>query len=151
MVRQRRASKDTSAQDKVETPVSNNDGTTKERVKMATVLSSEEIAGLLANTRGRGEYAEYLKEFLDSGEPGIKVDLDGGILAGKSVDKAYTGLNNARTGVTHTKDAEGNIVSTAPKVAGADKVKVVRAQDKSAVFLINRSLVEGAQASDDEE
>lgn len=106
---------------------------TKERKTMAEALSAEQIAELLANTRGRGEYATYLSEFLDSDEAGIKVDLENGTLAGKSVDKAFTGLNNARTAV--------NKEDGTPKIKGGADVKVVRSPDKTAVFLINKAKV----------
>ena len=96
---------------------------------MSDVLDMSEIQGLLANTRSRGEYAQVLSDFIDSEAAGIKVDLTEGPLAGKTVNKAYTGFNNARTAVN--KD------TGLPKIPGAISVKVIKSPDGESLFLVN--------------
>jgi hypothetical protein len=82
-----------------------------------TALSGEQIQGLLAGARSRGEYDTYLKEFMESGDPGRLVDRETGILAGKKADQVKVGLENAKK---RTNDA-GQFVHP-----GAQGVKVIR-------------------------
>lgn len=97
------------------------------------VLSNDDITALLSNTRSRGEYAQVLSDFLDSGEPGIKVDLETGILAGKTVNKAFAGFNNARTAI--------NKETGAPKIPGALSIKVIKSKDGEQLYLVNQTKV----------
>jgi hypothetical protein len=80
-------------------------------------LSADQIQDLLAGARSRGEYDQYLKEFLDSGDAGRLVDRESGILAGKGADQVKVGIENAKK---RTNDA-GTLLHP-----GAQHVKVIR-------------------------
>lgn len=125
-------------EDEEVTPTTSNKG----EHKMST-LTSEQIASLLSGSRTRGAGTEVIKEFIESGEPGIEVDLNSGPLAGKSVGQAYTTLINAKKR-TRT-DESGATVLAMPEAA---KVRVIKRNlgDKDnedfRVFLINTDLVD---------
>lgn len=108
-----------------------NQNVTKESNKMA--LTPDQITELLADNRGRGDYATYLKEFIDSGVPGQEVETESGILAGKTVEKVKTGLENAKK----ARNAEGAL-----KLPEASTVLIIRKGDS--VFVINRGVTEGS-------
>ena len=115
---------------------------------MAT-LSAEQIADILSGSRTRGAGTEVLKEFIDSGEPGMEVDLTSGAFAGKQAGQAYTSLNNAKKR-TRTDDS-GATVLAMPEAA---KVKVIKRDLGSKdnpdfhVFLINTDLVNVGNGSE---
>lgn len=100
---------------------------------MAGALSLEEVNAILASGRTRGGYAEFLIEFIESGEPGLNVDLKSGQLSGKTVDQAFTGFSNARKAMNSDGTA---------KVPGGSKIKVLRNKDKTEVYLINTEHVQ---------
>ena len=104
---------------------------------MSNVLTPERIQELLAAGRTRGAYGQVLKNFLDSGDPGIEVPLDTGEIAGKSSKQAKTGLDMARK----RTDDNGNLV-----YPGANAVRVV--EQDGHVFLINTGVA--GEAADDE-
>lgn len=99
---------------------------------MANALTSDQITELLASSRSRGEYDQYLKEFMESGDPGRLVERDGGILAGKTEDQTKVGLENAKK---RTNDA-GELVHK-----GANLIKVIKKEGQ--VYVIDTSKVEG--------
>lgn len=98
--------------------------------KMAS-LTMEQIQELLSNQRSRGDYDAVLSDFLDSGEAGIQVDLDSGVLAGKDAKKVKTGLDNARKRINQSTGK--------PVFEKGHAVKVIVAEDN--VFLINTASV----------
>lgn len=98
-----------------------------------TALSMDEVNAILAAGRTRGGYAEFLVEFVESGEPGLNVDLASGQLSGKTVDQAFTGFSNARKAM----NTDGT-----PKVPGGKDIKILRNKEKTEVYLINTALVQ---------
>lgn len=98
-------------------------------------LTDAQIASLLQDTRGRGDYGVYLDEFVDNGPAGQEVDLTKGLLAGKTPDKVKTGITNA----VKARDRDGNL-----KHPNAQAVQVIVKEDK--VFIINKSKLAGATA-----
>jgi len=100
------------------------------------------IQELLAGSRTRGAGTEVLESFLNSGEPGIEVDLTNGPLAGKEPGKAYTTLTNARK---RTRTAEGGATVLANPELGV--IRVIKRNSGTAdapewhVFLVNTDLV----------
>lgn len=94
-------------------------------------LTQAQIQELLANQRSRGDYDAVLAEFLDSGEAGIQVDLESGVLAGKDAKKVKTGLDNARKRINQSTGK--------PVFEQGHAVKVIVAEDN--VFLINTASV----------
>lgn len=108
-------------------------------------LSQDEIQGLLSKARTRGEYDVYLKEFLETGEAGIEVDRETGLMAGKSADQIKVGLENAKK---RTNDA-GEFVH-GDRVKTVKVIKKTDEEDKKndalmSVYLIDTARVEGAQ------
>lgn len=95
-------------------------------------LTEAQIAELLADNRGRGDYGQYLTTFIDSGSPGEQVDMESGILAGKTADKVKTGLENAKK----ARDKDGAL-----KLPKAQDVLIVKKDD--VVFVINRGVTAG--------
>lgn len=98
-------------------------------------LTQEQIQALLANQRSRGDYDAVLAEFLESGEAGIQVDLESGVLAGKDAKKVKTGLDNARKRINQSTGK--------PVFEQGHAVKVIVAEDQ--VFLINTASVGEAE------
>lgn len=103
---------------------------TKEINKMA--LTADQIAELLKDNRGRGDYGTWLSDFVASGSPGEQVDTESGLLAGKTADKVKTGLENAKK----ARDRDGNL-----KLPQAQNVLIVKKDDM--VFVINRDAAAG--------
>ena len=104
---------------------------TNERNNKMAALTQEQIQELLSNQRSRGDYDAVLSDFLDSGEAGIQVDLDSGVLAGKDAKKVKTGLDNARKRINQSTGK--------PVFENGHAVKVIVAEDN--VFLINTTSV----------
>lgn len=111
-----------------------NDNTNTGGNRMAA-LTQEQIQALLANQRSRGDYDAVLAEFLESGEAGIQVDLESGVLAGKDAKKVKTGLDNARKRINQSTGK--------PVFEQGHAVKVIVAEDQ--VFLINTASVGEAE------
>ncbi len=95
-------------------------------------LTPDQIAQLLSDQRGRGDYGVYLTEFVKSGSAGEQVNLDSGTLAGKTVDKAKTGILNA----IKSRDKDGNL-----RYPDAQNVVVIK--NDAGVFVINKDHVGG--------
>lgn len=113
-------------------------------------LSLDEITGLLASQRGRGEYDEVLVDFLKSGEAGIVVPREGGTLAGKTADNVVTGLRNA---INRTRDGKivhpeaSECVAFKRMISGDPKSEADKADESNyAVYLIDKSKL-GAEAA----
>lgn len=110
-------------------------------------LSEDLIASLLGDTRSRGEYGEYLTDFIKSGKVGLEVKFDGTDprMAGKDADKAKTGFENAKKQTV--KDSDPPVL----KIAGSNNVKVVKKNTGSKetpelhLFLINTAVVASKQ------
>jgi hypothetical protein len=96
---------------------------TKERKSNMSVeeLNADQIAELLASSRQRGVYDAELKSFWESDNPGVKVNLESGVFAGKKAQSVKTGFETARK-----RDG-------APEGAG-DNLRVILQED--AVYLI---------------
>jgi hypothetical protein len=109
----------------------------------ASVLSMDDIRGLLSDSRTKGSGTEVLQSFLESEEPGIEVDLSNGPLAGKDPGKAHTTLMNARKRTVTAPD--GSPVAANPEFG---KIKIIKRNvgtkesPEYHVFLINTDLVE---------
>lgn len=120
-----------------------------ERKMAVEELSMDEINSLLAEGRTKGDYDEYLVEFLQSGVAGQKVDLSEGKLAGKTFDKVKTGLNNARNRTYTAKNAPSPEKAGQLVHDGADEVALITkgkldeeaGTDTRTLFIINKSLV----------
>jgi hypothetical protein len=82
-----------------------------------TSLTMEAIETLLASAKTRGDYEVELKNFINSDDIGIEVDLSSGSLAGKDPKNVATGFNNARKKM--------NADTGRPAVEGAPAVKVI--------------------------
>lgn len=95
-------------------------------------LTADQIAELLKDNRGRGDYGTWLSDFVASGSPGEQVDTESGLLAGKTADKVKTGLENAKK----ARDRDGNL-----KLPQAQNVLIVKKDDM--VFVINRDAAAG--------
>jgi len=125
-------------------------------VSQGQELSLDAINMLLSSARGRGEYEDYLREYIASGKPGIEVNLTDGPLAGKDPKNVATGFKNVQGRNDKTtgkpvvegahlikvlyrsvkqKDAEGNVV----KDAQGNEV------EEGHVFLINTAMLSDAQ------
>lgn len=103
-----------------------------------SVLSDEEIAGLLSEARSKGDYDAWLDNFLKSGKSGVKVDRQEGILAGKTPEKVATGIGNA---IKRT-DKEGKFVhACTPEQVQVIKRRVGEGEDAPVeVFVINKAV-----------
>jgi hypothetical protein len=84
-------------------------------------LTAEQIQALLATSRTKGEYSQYLTQFLDSGEQGVCANDEWISLKDKKASTVKQGFANA----IDKKDAH----------ADAQFVKVLVNEDK--VYLIN--------------
>jgi hypothetical protein len=121
----------------------NAENVTPNKESKVSALSPDLIQELLAGSRTRGAGTEVIKDFIDSGEAGIEVDLNSGPLAGKNPGQAYTTLVNAKKRTKTNED--GSTVLAMPEAA---KVRVIKrnAGTKDApefqVFLINTELVD---------
>jgi len=111
--------------------------------KGMSALTADMIQELLAGSRTRGAGTEVIKEFLDSDEAGIEVDLNSGPLAGKSPGQAYTTLLNAKK---RTRTNESG--STELAMPEAAKVRVIKRNQGTKenedwhVFLINTDKID---------
>jgi len=95
-------------------------------------LTPDQIAELLKDNRGRGDYGQWLTDFIASDSPGEQVDTESGLLAGKTADKVKTGLENAKK----ARDRDGNL-----KLPQAQNTLIVKKDDM--VFVINRDAATG--------
>jgi hypothetical protein len=96
-------------------------------------LNPDQIREIMSKSRTKGAGEIVLQDFLDRGNPGEVVDLNDGILAGKSADSAAATLNNAKNKTT--KDGE-NISLVNPQFQRI-LVKKVGKGDEAIVALIN--------------
>lgn len=118
---------------------------------MAQVLDAAQIQQLLSQTKSRGEYDQVLREFLNSGEAGIEVDLDNGPLAGKRAKMVKVGFDNARkktneNGAVHPGGKDVRVIAITGKVQDPENAeKEIDAPDNSNdhVYLINTALATG--------
>lgn len=119
---------------------------------MATqALTAEMIQTLLSQTKSRGEYDGVLRDFLNSSEAGVEVDLDNGPLAGKRAKGVKIGFDNARKktnketgGFVHPGGKDVRVIAITGKTTGPDGKEVDR-EDNSEdhVYLINTALTAG--------
>ena len=116
-----------------------------------TVLSFEDIGGILSETRSKTNAAEYLREFLQSGELGREVDLNAGTFAGKPAKVIKTALDNARKKVN---DETGKLVipgGTDVQVRVKQVTNGKKGDEKKVIeehlFVINTKLVAEARAA----
>lgn len=84
-------------------------------------LSAEQIQALLASTRSKGQYTEYLNAFLASGESGVCANDEWVSIRDKKATTIKQGFENAKEKKDVAEDAEF--------------VKVISNEDK--VYLIN--------------
>jgi len=84
-------------------------------------LTPDQIASLLASTRTKGQYAEFLGEFLASGESGVNANEQWVAISGKKATTVKQGFESAKD----KKDAPDD----------ARYVKVLVSEDQ--VYLIN--------------
>jgi len=84
-------------------------------------LTPDQIASLLASTRTKGQYAEFLGEFLASGESGVNANDEWVAIRDKKASTIKQGFESAKD----KKDAPED----------AQYVKVLVSEDK--VYLIN--------------
>jgi len=116
----------------------------------ATALSLDDITGILGSTRSKTNAAEYVEDFLKSGELGREVDLSVGSFAGKDAKTIKTALDNARKKVN---DETGSLA-----IPGGTDVQVRVKQETNGkkgdekvvlsekLFIINTKLVAEARA-----
>lgn len=99
--------------------------TTPERAKGGVTnmagLTAEQIQALLGKTRTKGQYLEYLNEFVASGEQGVNVNETWVALRDKKATTLKQGFENAK----EKKEA----------AEGSENVKVIANEDM--VYLIN--------------
>jgi hypothetical protein len=84
-------------------------------------LTAEQIATLLGKTRSKGQYIQYLNQFLTSGEAGLCVNEQWLDLKDKKASTLKQGFENAK----ENKEAG----------EGSEFVKVIASEDQ--VYLIN--------------
>jgi len=123
----------TSDRKATQAPKVNTNNTTRNKQGDNTMaLTADQIAELLKDNRGRGDYGQWLTDFVASGSAGEQVDTENGLLAGKTADKVKTGLENAKK----ARDRDGNL-----KLPQAQNVLIVKKDDM--VFVINRDVAAG--------
>jgi hypothetical protein len=83
---------------------------------MGTPLDLEAIGALLASSKTRGDYREYLISFINGSDVGEEVDLGAGNLAGKDAKNVAQGFNGARKKM---------LEDGTPSVPGGKDVKVL--------------------------
>jgi hypothetical protein len=115
------------------------------------VMSLDDIDGVLSETRSKTNAAEYLREFLASGELGREIDLQAGSFIGKSCKQVKTALDIARKKVS---DETGNLLipgGTDLQVRIKEVTNGKKGDEKevleSHVFIINTRLVAAARAA----
>lgn len=87
------------------------------------VEDEDELAAILAGTRGRGDYRTILEAFIKSGHKMVKIPLDRGLLEGKKAATVKSGFENVKTAKN--------------PLEGADKVLIRKREDD--VFLVNQA------------
>jgi len=117
----------------------------------ALTLDLDMIDEVLGTTRSRTNSAEYVREFINSGELGREIDLTAGSFIGKSARQVKMALDSARKKVS---DETGNLL-----IPGGTDVQIRVKQDTNGkrgddkivhsehVFIINTKLVAEARAS----
>lgn len=119
---------------------------------MATTdtLDLDAITEILGTTRSKTNAAEYVEDFLKSGELGREVDLTVGSFAGKDAKTIKTALDNARKKVNDETgalaipggtDVQVRVKQETNGKKGADKVVL-----SEKLFIINTKLVAEARA-----
>lgn len=83
-------------------------------------MTDEEIDGLLATTKSKGQYTEVLNAFIESGKRGRRIPLDSGRFAGKAAASVKTGF-----------------LTAVQKAGQADQVRVIAPKDAGYVALVN--------------
>lgn len=84
-------------------------------------LTPEAVAALLSKTRTKGQYIQYLNEFIASGEMGVEANEQWVALRDKQATTLKQGFDNAKD----HKDAAD----------GAENIQVIKSEDK--VYLVN--------------
>lgn len=79
-------------------------------------LDMDAIGALLASSKTRGDYREYLIDFINGENVGEEVDLSAGNLAGKDAKNVAQGFNGARKKM---------LEDGTPSVPGGKDVKVL--------------------------
>lgn len=100
---------------------SGNNANNRTKGNKMTGLTPDQIKGLLANSRTKGEYSEYLGDFIESGDAGVCANDEWVSLADRKDTTVKQGFENAKN------------AKNAPE--GAENVKVIKNEGK--VFLIN--------------
>jgi len=110
-----------------------------------------EIDEILGSTRSRVNSAEYLNEFIASGELGREIDLSAGTFLGKTAKQVKSSLDITRKKVS---DETGKMVipgGTDIQIRVAQETNGKRGDEKvvlsERVFIINTRLVAEARAS----
>lgn len=124
---------------------------------MAEALSAEMIQNLLSKSKSRGEYDSVLRDFLNSGDAGIEVDIHAGPLGGKRAKQVKVGFDNARKktneqGAVHPGGKDVRVIAITGKMPDpSDSSKQVDKEDNSDdhVYLINTALASGAQSEEE--
>ena len=118
---------------------------------MANVIDAAQIQELLSRQKSRGDYDADLREFLQSGEAGVEIDLTSGRFAGKRAKMVKVGFDNARK-----KTNEQGLVHP-----GGNLVKVIAVNDKNddegnpkgevdeKIYLINTALLGGENTEEE--
>lgn len=111
-------------------------------------LSEDLINSLLGESRSRGEYGEYLADFIKSGKVGVEVKFDGSDprMAGKDADKAKTGFENAKKATVKDSDPPKLKVEGANNVKVAKKNTGTKEAPELHLFLINTAVVAAKRA-----
>ena len=86
-------------------------------------LSPDQVAALLSKTRTKGQYIQYLNEFIDGGEMGVEVGEQWVALKDKKGTTLKQGFDNAKD----NKEAH----------EGAENIQVIKQDEK--VYLVNLS------------
>lgn len=102
-----------------------------------TPMSVEDARSKMSGARSRNMYGPLLRQFIESGHPGVSINLDSGPLSGKSHTTVKQGFDNALRKVRELA-TEGKTDDPA-YVAGAESVKVTTEGNK--IALLNTSAV----------
>src|SRR6266566_6361381 len=96
-------------------------------------LSPDQIKDIMSKSRTKGAGEVVLQDFLDRGNGGEVVDLNSGILAGKTADSAAATLNNAKNKTSR----DGETVTLVNPQFSRIIVKKVGKGEEAIVALIN--------------
>lgn len=107
------------------------------------VLTPQQVREIMSKSRTKGAGERYLQEFLERNNPGEVVDLENGILAGKSPESAQATLNNA---INKTRKTDTGVELVNPQFKNL-LVKKVGKGDEAIVALINTAAEGGAEAA----